>query len=264
MLPCRSCHRHVSLNASRCPFCGTSAPSGAVASAPPEFGLLLGLAAAACGPTVDQGGGTDAASSSSGVGDTTSVGTSTTQEATSSTSVDTSTTTSTTGTSTSGSTGTEGTGASSSTGGPLLECDFWANDCGADEKCVPTVQVCPGFYGAFCVGGDWDTTACVVVDEDPVAVGEPCYEDTTGSGFDPCGADSYCVYASPDAVCTPYCQGSADAPVCDDPDTTCALLGGVDLPVCMPACTTDDDCADGATCADGGLGETACIPGVYG
>jgi hypothetical protein len=103
-----------------------------------------------------------------------------------------------------------------------------------------------------------------MVDEDPIAVGETCFIDSLGSGVDDCEAAAYCVLGTPaDGVCTPYCGGSPDAPVCDNPDTACALLGGVDLPLCMPTCDSDSDCGDYSTCEDRGFGQTTCIPGGY-
>jgi hypothetical protein len=209
---------------------------------------MLGLATAACGPSVEQtptdsDTQTDGASTSETSGSSTTSGTRTTDD-TSSDKWD--------------------VGGSSSTTGDPIECGFWGNDCGSSSKCMPGGDnVCGGFYGVWCNGGGWDRTACVHVDDDPVALGAACEISWWGKQSDGCDHASLCLPHdgnTEEGRCTPLCSGAVEEPICEDPDTACALVGGVDIPVCLQICDPEaDDCSLGASCRDSLTGPSVCI-----
>lgn len=134
------------------------------------------------------------------------------------------------------------------------ECDTWAQDCPAGQKC--TIYAENG-------GNSWNATQCVPVMEDPAKPGEPCFVVENGvSGIDNCELGSYCwdTNAENIGVCVAHCMGTPEAPFCE-PGYSCAVFGWTYLHLCLKGCdplvqdcpTADDLCianpsSDGFLC----------------
>jgi hypothetical protein len=131
-------------------------------------------------------------------------------------------------------------------GGDEPECDVWAQDCRAGEKCMPWADD----------GGErWNATRCSPIAEDPAAVGEPCtVEGSAVSGLDDCELGAMCWFVDAEThagTCVAFCAGSEAAPVCADPTTSCLLSNDV-LALCLPTCDPlAPTCGDGLTCIAG-------------
>lgn len=129
-------------------------------------------------------------------------------------------------------------------GGIAIECDVWAQDCPDDEKCMPWVS--DG-------GGAWDATRCTPLTDNPGQPGDACTaEGGGGSGVDDCDVGVMCWDVDPETgqgVCLALCEGSPDAPLCSDPDTSCSITNDGVLPLCLPACDPLlQDCPGGQGC----------------
>ena len=126
-----------------------------------------------------------------------------------------------------------------------IECDNWAQDCPADQKCMPWAN-----NG----GSAWNATKCVPVD---TAKGQPGDECTTMgggvSGFDTCDLGVMCWDVKPDTMkgtCVEMCKGNADAPECAG-ETSCFVSNEGVLNLCLPRCDPlTQDCPN----------ENLCIP----
>jgi hypothetical protein len=127
-------------------------------------------------------------------------------------------------------------------GEEVHECDPWAQDCPEGEKCVP--------YGS--TGGNWDANKCVPVlgDGQP---GDACTWDGTSAATDSCGADSHCwdvmeVDGQLEGVCTPFCDGTPNDPICG-PETSCLIANEGSITLCIQTCDPLlQECADGLGC----------------
>lgn len=122
-------------------------------------------------------------------------------------------------------------------------CETWLQDCPEGEKCTPT---------ACNPDDEWDSHKCIPLPEHPDHAGEPCtVEGSVASGVDSCDLATMCWFIDPDTltgVCTPYCTGSPDQPVCAD-GTTCMIGNDAVLSLCLPICDPlGDDCAAGQLC----------------
>lgn len=122
----------------------------------------------------------------------------------------------------------EGGGESSSGGGTNEECDLFAQDCPADEKCV----------GWSNDGGPiHNATRCAPIDSQPGQAGDQCIvEGSETSGIDTCDIMLQCLYTDPETNighCVPLCLGSAEEPVCVDPSTSCQFYNGMVLTACL-------------------------------
>ena len=121
-------------------------------------------------------------------------------------------------------------------------CDPWAQDCGEDEKCVP--------YSPS--GGVWDSNKCVPVIGDG-QVGDSCTYDGISSATDSCAVDSHCwdvmdVDGMNVGVCTPFCTGSADSPICG-PETSCLIANEGSINLCIQTCDPLlQECSEGLAC----------------
>lgn len=133
-------------------------------------------------------------------------------------------------------------GESGESGDPFCPCDTFLQDCPDGEKCVP-----------FASGGDkLDCDKCVPVlgDGQP---GEPCVHDGIVEGTDDCGPTSQCfnlmdVDGQSVGVCTPFCQGTADDPICPM-GTTCLITDEGATTLCMATCNPlMQDCGPGLGC----------------
>ena len=126
----------------------------------------------------------------------------------------------------------------------VFACDIWAHDCPAGEKCMPWAN--DG-------GGSWNATRCSPIVEDPAGPGEPCLVDGNGvSGLDDCELASMCWDVDPETnegTCVPMCTGSAQGPLCEDPDLLCVQAQGGALNLCLPQChPVEQTCPEGQGC----------------
>jgi len=150
-------------------------------------------------------------------------------------------------------------------GGVSFECDIFAQDCPEGEKCMPWAN--DG-------GGAWNATRCSPIDDNPGQPGDECTVEGSGtSGIDSCDLGSMCWDVDPKTnigTCVAMCTGDEANPICDDPDTSCAIANDGAIVLCLPACDPIlQDCAEGQacypiqdawSCAPDASGET----GVYG
>jgi hypothetical protein len=124
----------------------------------------------------------------------------------------------------------------------VSECDPFAQDCPEGEKCVP--------YGS--TGGNWDANKCVPVTGSG-SPGDPCISGGTVEGTDDCDANSHCwdvmdVDGQPIGVCTEFCTGSPDDPICA-PGTSCLIANEGSITLCILTCDPLlQDCGAGLAC----------------
>ncbi len=128
--------------------------------------------------------------------------------------------------------GSDSSGDDPSTTAGVTDCDPYLQDCPAGTKCNPWAD--DG-------GTSWNAVGCFPVDPNPDDVGETCSVEGTGgvSGLDTCAANAMCWDVDPgtnEGTCFTMCSGSPAAPVCDDPSTSCGILNGGVLNLCVPAC----------------------------
>ena len=129
-------------------------------------------------------------------------------------------------------------------GSEAFGCDPLAQNCPANQKCMPY---------AYDGGGTWNGTRCSPIAEDPAGVGDPCHVyGSAVSGLDDCDLGLLCWDVDPETnvgACLPQCTGSANAPVCDDPDRACTQNGGGALNLCLKRChPLLQDCGEGRGC----------------
>ncbi len=138
---------------------------------------------------------------------------------------------------------------------PAPQCDVWTQDCPTGEKCSAYIE------GG---GNAWNSTKCVDVYDNPSTVGSPCTAEGA-SGVDDCDYGSMCWGVDEEGVgyCVALCTGNADNFICDDPDTSCVIVNGGVLNLCLPECNPlIQDCqADGESCYPAPAG-FACAPDV--
>ena len=108
-------------------------------------------------------------------------------------------------------------------------CDPWVQDCPDGEKCVP--------YGS--TGGNWDANKCVPVLGDGQA-GDTCTWDGTSVATDSCGPDTYCwdvveLEGELVGVCTEFCTGTPDDPICDQ-ESSCVIVNEGSITLCIDTC----------------------------
>lgn len=129
-------------------------------------------------------------------------------------------------------------------GGVSFECDIFAQDCPEGEKCMPWAN--DG-------GGAWNATRCSPVDAMPDLIGESCTVVGSGvSGVDSCEFASMCwnVDDNGEGVCVEMCGCSEVTPICQTPDTACAISNQGALALCLAACNPLDPagCLEGEAC----------------
>lgn len=124
----------------------------------------------------------------------------------------------------------------------VSECDPFMQDCPEDEKCVP--------YASS--GSNWDANKCVPVTGSG-APGDTCVAAPIAEATDDCGADSVCwdtmdIDGQDVGVCTSFCDGTADAPICE-PGSSCLIANEGSITLCIGTCDPLlQDCGDGLAC----------------
>jgi hypothetical protein len=126
-------------------------------------------------------------------------------------------------------------------GGIAYECDLWAQDCPAGDKCMPWGEV-----------DTWNATRCTPLASAPALPGEACtVEGAAASGIDDCALGSMCwdVDDAGEGTCVSLCTGSPDAPQCAAPELGCSVSNGGVLILCVPWCDPlVQDCPAGGAC----------------
>ena len=126
--------------------------------------------------------------------------------------------------------------------GAVSECDPFLQDCPEGEKCVP--------YGS--TGGNWDANKCVAVTGSGAA-GDTCTYGGVVEATDDCDENTHCwdvmdVDGMAIGVCTEFCTGTADDPVCP-PDTSCLIANDGSINMCIQTCDPLlQDCGAGLAC----------------
>ena len=141
---------------------------------------------------------------------------------------------------------------------PDLECDLWAQDCPEGEKCMPWAN--DG-------GNSWNATRCSPIAEEAGGPGDPCTVEGNGlSGIDTCELGTMCWDVDPatnEGHCVSLCVGSPEAPMCDDPSTSCVITSSPPA-LCIPNCDPiAQDCAEGEACYFVGS-VFSCVPDASG
>lgn len=136
-------------------------------------------------------------------------------------------------------------------------CDPWAQDCPAGEKCMP-------YESAPVDMLVWDALGCFPLAASPKEPGDECTVVGTGvSGMDDCAMGSMCMGVDEETllgVCIAMCEGTAAAPGCADPRTTCIIANDGVILVCLPQCDPlVQDCAEGEGCYESGTGGFFCF-----
>ncbi|MEM9457607.1 MAG: ribulose phosphate epimerase [Myxococcota bacterium] len=115
---------------------------------------------------------------------------------------------------------------------PELICDVWAQDCPEDgHKCMP-----------FSNDGGlaWNDLKCVPIADNPGQPGDPCTVEGSGlSGVDDCDIGAMCWGVDGETnmgTCVAMCSGDQQAPLCEDPETSCAIVNDGVLTICLPSC----------------------------
>ncbi|MBC8074201.1 MAG: hypothetical protein IAG13_38130 [Deltaproteobacteria bacterium] len=129
--------------------------------------------------------------------------------------------------------------------GGAEECDSFAQNCPADEKCTPWAN--DG-------GGSWNATRCSPLSDAPVALGGACTVEGSGvSGVDNCEVGSMCWGVDADTLmgeCVELCSCTPETPVCNTPNTACVITNQGALALCLGVCNPLDPeaCEDGSGC----------------
>ncbi len=119
-------------------------------------------------------------------------------------------------------------------GGPPIECSIFQQDCPAGEKCMPWAN--DG-------GSNWNATRCTPLDPMPDPIGAPCTVEGSGvSGIDSCDVGAMCwnVDDFNNGTCVEMCSCSPVNPICNTPDTACAIANDGVIAVCLSACNPLD------------------------
>ena len=134
-------------------------------------------------------------------------------------------------------------------------CDWWAQDCGAGQKCGAIAST-PG-------SGAWDANVCMSAGCEPP--GAPCMrvdDPAPCSGqTDTCDATSVCMDVDPGTgigTCMEMCTGSPEDPACPQTGFECLQLNNGVLNLCVPGCypLLPGSCPLGQVCTAGYDGDT--------
>jgi len=143
-------------------------------------------------------------------------------------------------------------------GPPGFECDLYDQDCPEGEKCMPWANDGSGV---------WNTTRCSPIAPMPAATGESCTVEGSGtSGIDSCALGAMCWDVDPSTnvgECVAMCGGNELAPICADPETSCAMHNVGALALCLPSCDPLQlECDFDDVCVPAPRGGWNCVPGV--
>ncbi|PRP99985.1 hypothetical protein ENSA5_28000 [Enhygromyxa salina] len=133
----------------------------------------------------------------------------------------------------------------------VTDCDPFAQDCPAGEKCVAYAST----------GGTWDANKCVTV-TGAGTIGDQCTYAGAAEGTDDCDENHVCWNAlDVDGVlvgtCFPFCTGGADNPSCEDASQSCRVVNDGTIAVCLPNCDPLlQECDDGLGCYWSGGSQT--------
>jgi hypothetical protein len=105
-----------------------------------------------------------------------------------------------------------------STDTPGCECDPFAQDCPEGEKCVPYAST----------GETFNANKCVPV-TGTAEPGDACTHDGDVVATDDCDAQSVCW----NGTCAPFCDGTADDPVCSE-GSWCLIGYEGSVNLCLP------------------------------
>jgi hypothetical protein len=161
---------------------------------------------------------------------------------------DPSTTTTTSGADTTTSSTTDADEASNPFIAPIDEmwesCDVWIDDCPVGEKCMP-----------YASDASFSHTRCIPIAENANEVGDPCTVEGSGiSGIDDCEKHSMCWDVDPETntgTCLAMCDGSQEAPTCNEACTACDIMFDGLVNLCLPFCNPlAQDCDRGQACRD--------------
>ncbi|MEM6292730.1 MAG: hypothetical protein AAGA54_15765 [Myxococcota bacterium] len=133
-------------------------------------------------------------------------------------------------------------------------CIVWDDERPRGEKC--TFWSGPG-------GAGFEATRDVPVVDDPAGPGEPCLpEIDIGSGFDDREAGSTCWPFGDAFRCRSICNGTPNAPLCDDPNAHCTVSGDSIATICSPSCDPLDPASspDGSRCDPSAPDCLTCVP----
>jgi hypothetical protein len=154
----------------------------------------------------------------------------------------------------------EGEASSSSSEGDTpapSDCDPWAQDCPADEKCMPYERDPVDTFV-------WDALGCFPLVANAKQPGDECTVVENGvSGMDDCAKGAMCMGVDEETlqgVCIAMCEGTAAAPSCADNSNTCIIANDGVILVCLPQCDPlVQDCAEGEGCYESGTGGFFCF-----
>ncbi len=142
---------------------------------------------------------------------------------------------------------------------PPPACSVWTQDCPQGEKCMPWAND----------GGiTWNSLKCVEIRDNPGEPGDGCTVEGNGtSGVDTCNIGSMCWGVDPETnegTCVAMCGGDQEAPLCEDPDSTCVIVNDGVLTICLDKCDPLlQSCDEGQACYPANSG-FACAPDASG
>lgn len=124
------------------------------------------------------------------------------------------------------------------------QCNHFAQDCPAGEKCMPWAN--DG-------GGAWNGQRCSPLADEPRDIGQSCtVEGNNVSGLDDCVRGAMCWDVDPRTnvgVCTEIMALGVDNPVCGDPLTIVSISANAYIALCLPMCDPlQQQCPEGQAC----------------
>ncbi len=139
-----------------------------------------------------------------------------------------------------------------------IGCNLFRQNCYDDsEKCMPWAN--DG-------GGQWNSTRCSPVADNPGQPGDPCtVEGNALSGIDDCDIGMMCWDVDPATnagTCVSMCNSNQcnPDPSCEDPSTTCAIAYDGNIALCLPTCDPlMPDCSPEQGCYETANG-SFCLP----